>query len=252
MTQIIFGRNPVQEWLMAELPVRKVMLAKDVRGLAVRFVEQLAEQRNITIKRLPRQGLSKFVGHDGHQGVAAEIDIPAYLEIDDILKIAETRQEPPLIGILDGIQDPQNLGAILRSADGAGMHGIIIPKDKAAGLGPTVLKVSAGAAVHVPIAQVTNLARSIDELKERGVWIVGTDMDAKDKYTETDFAKATGIVLGSEGKGMRRLVRDKCDFLVSIPMFGKINSLNVSVSAGLLFFQARNQRCSVTDTAVEG
>jgi len=242
MAQYIFGRNPVQEWLSSELPLKQILLVQDAHGLAVRAIEQIAGQKNIPIKRITRQAIAKIVGHERHQGVAAEVNIPSYVEVDDLLQIAKERQEPPLFAILDSIQDPQNLGAILRTADGAGIHGLIIPKYKAASLTPTAVKTSAGAAVHVPIAQVTNLAQTIDELKESGVWIVGTDQEGDKDYREIDYKEPVAIVLGNEGLGMRRLIREKCDFLATIPMYGKINSLNVSVAAGVMFFEARRHR----------
>jgi 23S rRNA (guanosine2251-2'-O)-methyltransferase len=242
MSQFIYGRNPVLEWLAAELPPKKILIARDLKSPAVQEIVQLATQKKIPLQRFDRQAMDKLVGHPHHQGVVAEVDTSAYAEINDILAIAEQRQEPPLIGILDDIQDPHNLGAILRSAEGAAMHGIIIPKDKAVGLTPVVFKASAGAAALVPVAQVTNLARSMEELKEAGLWFVGTDDSAQESFMSSDFKGPTGIVLGSEGKGMRRLIREKCDFLVRIPMYGKINSLNVSIAAALMFFEARRQR----------
>ena len=242
MTQYIFGRNPVQEWLSSQLPLSKILLVQDAHGLAVRAIEQIANQRHVPIKRISRQAMSKIVGHERHQGVAAEIDMPGYAELEDLLAKAEEKQEKPIIGILDSIQDPQNLGAILRTADGAGIHGLVIPKYKAASLTPAAIKTSSGAAAYVPVARVTNLAQAIDELKEKGLWIVGTEQGAEKDYREIDYDQPIAIVLGSEGSGMRRLIREKCDFLVSIPMYGKINSLNVSVAAGLMFFEARRHR----------
>ena len=242
MSQFIYGRNPVLEWLAADLPPKKILLARDLKGQAVQEIVQLAGQKNVPLQRFDRQALDKMVGHQHHQGVVAEVDTSRFVEIEDILAVSQQRHEPPLVGILDGVQDPHNLGAILRSGEGAGIHGILIPKDNAVGLTPAVVKASAGAAALMPVAQVTNLARTMEVLKEAGLWLIGTDDAAEGSYQQADFKGSVGVVLGSEGKGMRRLVREKCDFLVRIPLYGKISSLNVSVAAALLFFEARRQR----------
>jgi len=240
---ILYGRNPAQEWLDSGLPVRRILLAEDVKGRVVDEIEKQAGKRRINLKRLSRRELSRMLGHGGHQGVAIEVEsISSYVEIDDILDVAGDRREAPLVCILDGVQDPHNLGAVLRTAECAGVHGVIIPKDRAAGLTPGVVKASAGAATHVPVARVVNLARAIDSLKEKGLWIVGADQDGEKAYTAIDFNEGVGIVMGGQEKGLRRLVREKCDFLASIPMFGRINSLNVSVAASLFMFEARRQR----------
>lgn len=242
---VVWGRNPVFEWLESGLVTREIFLSRDAGGRTISEILKVAEQKHIPVKRLHPAKLDQMAGTDKHQNIMAQVDLPDYVELDDIYAIAEQKGEPLLIGILDGVQDPHNLGAILRSADAAGIHGIIIPKDKAVGLTPTVLKSSAGAAAWVPVAVVTNLSRTIDELKDNGVWITGTADDASKSYAESDLKGPTAIVLGGEGKGMRRLVREKCDFLVGIPMHGKVSSLNVSVAAGLLFFEASRQRLAV-------
>lgn len=242
MSTFIYGRNPIREHLRAELPVESILIAEDARGAAVREIEQLARQRGIAVQRLPRELLTKKVGHEHHQGVIAVIAQSSYVSIQDILDVAKQRNEPNLVALLDNIQDPHNFGAIIRSADGAGVHGIIIPKDRAVGLTPAVQKASAGAAAYTPIAQVTNLARTMDELKKAGLWLIGTAKDAEQTIYEADLSGPLGIVLGSEGKGMRRLVREKCDFLVRIPMYGKVDSLNVSVTAALMFYEVKRRR----------
>jgi len=244
MKQTIYGRNAVLEWLYSGLPVTQILVSVDLRGHAIEKISSLARQKKIQIKKIDRLQLGKITGTDNHQGVAARVITPDYVELDDILKRAEQKNEKPLIAILDGIQDPHNFGAIIRSADGAGVHGIIIPKDKSVTLNPTVIKASAGAAAFVPVTMVTNIARTIDELKKEGFWITGVDQAGDIDYTGADYNGALALVLGSEGAGIRRLVRDKCDFLVSIPMRGKVNSLNVSVAAALLFFEARRQKKS--------
>ncbi|MBN2411652.1 23S rRNA (guanosine(2251)-2'-O)-methyltransferase RlmB [candidate division KSB1 bacterium] len=242
MKQIIYGRNAVREWLLSGLPVTQIFMGGDLHGHAVQQILSLARQKNIQIKKIDRLQLSNITGTDNHQGIAAEIKTPDYVELNDILNRAVEKNEDPFIAVLDGVQDPHNFGAIIRSADGAGVHGIIIPKDNSVSLNSTVIKASAGAAAFVPVTMVTNIARTIDELKKKGFWITGVDQDGDIDYTAADYNGAHALVLGSEGSGIRRLVRDKCDFLVSIPMYGHVNSLNVSVAAALLFFQARRQK----------
>ena len=176
-----------------------------------------------------------------HQGVCALVPIKEYSTIDDIFALAESRGEKPFILVADEIEDPHNLGAILRSAEAAGVHGVIIPKRNSVTLNYTVAKTSAGAIEYVPVVKVANLPAVIDELKARGVWIFGADMDGTD-YTSLDYSGSIALVIGSEGKGIGRLVREKCDFIASMPMRGKINSLNASVAAGILMFEAAKHR----------
>ncbi len=242
LNNLIWGRNPVLEWLEHGLAVQEIILSNDAGGPTIADIIKLAEQKGIRLKRQHTAQLDQMTGTDKHQNIIAKVQLPDYADLEDIYAAAEHKGEALLIGVLDGVQDPHNLGAIIRTADAAGCHGIVIPKDKAVGLTPTVIKSSAGAAAWVPVVAVTNLSQTIDELKEKGVWLTGTADDVSKEYTDSDFKGATAIVLGSEGKGMKRLVREKCDFLVSIPMHGKVSSLNVSVAAGLLFFEARRQR----------
>ncbi len=242
MLAYIYGRNPVLEWLRAGYPAEKLLFSRELSGAALQEIEKLAASRRIPFETVARPELSRAAGSDHHQGVAARILLPDYVEVDEILARAEQRNEPPLIAVLDCIQDPHNFGAILRSADGAGVHGVIIPKDNAAPMTAAVFKASAGAAAHVAVARVTNLSRVMDDLKERGLWFAGTDEEGDILYTELDLKGPAGLVLGSEGKGLRRLVREECDFIARIPLSGKVNSLNVSVAAALLFFEARRQR----------
>ena len=241
MKDLIYSRNSVLEWLQSNLQVHRIFLSKETKGNAFSEIIEMANKRHIQIQYSERQQLDKLVQHSHHQGVVAEVFFK-YAGIDDILDAAKAKNEAPLIALLDGIQDPHNLGAILRTADAAGIHGIVIPKDNAVGVTPTVVKSSAGAFAHIPVVQVTNLARTIDELKEQGFWFYGSEENSDKLYTDMDYAGPTGIVMGSEGSGLRRLVRDKCDFLISIPMFGKINSLNVSVASALVFYEARRKR----------
>ncbi|MBN1541672.1 23S rRNA (guanosine(2251)-2'-O)-methyltransferase RlmB [candidate division KSB1 bacterium] len=242
MSDWIYGRNAVLEWLSARLPARELWVAGG-ENRVLQEIEQAAAKNRLAVRRVDRRRMRQQIGHDHHQGVILLADSEAlYVEPHNLLRIASERGEPPFLALLDGVQDPHNLGAILRSADGAGLHGLIVPKDQSAGLSPAVFKASAGAAAHVAVARVTNLARTMDELKKEGVWLVGSEGDGERLYTQMDWRGAVGIVLGGEGKGLRRLVREKCDFIVSIPLCGKVNSLNVSVAAALLFFEARRQK----------
>lgn len=181
--------------------------------------------------------------NDGnHQGVIAHVAAYQYSELDDLFKLAEQRNEPPFFLILDEIEDPHNLGSIMRTADAVGAHGIIIPKRRAVGLTATVAKVSTGAIEYIPVVRVTNIARTIEELKERGIWIAGTDAKGSQDYRRLDGSMPIGLVIGSEGKGMGRLIRDKCDFLFHLPMEGKVTSLNASVAAAILMYEVHRKR----------
>ena len=244
MSAIIYGKNPVKEALEAGLPIQKIYLAAGGKQKRDQKIEQLASQRGIPVRFVDRKKIIELAGHEGTQGVVAISTEFGYSETDAVFQKADQRNEPPLIAILDEIQDPHNLGAIIRSAEAFGFHGIFIPKDRAVGLSDVVAKTSAGAISYMSIVRVTNLAREIDELKENGIWIAGADQDAKDSYYDTNLKGPLGIVIGSEGRGLRRLTREKCDFLVRIPMVGKMNSLNASVAAALLFAEARKQRSS--------
>lgn len=177
-----------------------------------------------------------------HQGVVASVAAYDYAEMDDLFQVAAERNEDPFFLILDEIEDPHNLGSIMRTADAVGAHGIIIPKRRAVGLTATVAKASTGAIEHIPVVRVTNLARTVDELKGKGVWIFGTDAKGKVDYRNMDGSLPVGLIIGSEGKGMARLLRDKCDFLVSLPMVGKVTSLNASVAASLLMYEVFRKR----------
>ena len=240
--EIIYGRRAVLEWMESGLPIKTILLSREAGGRPVSDIMQRAQKDQIDVRRMHPAKLDQIAGTEKHQNIIAEVELPAYAELENIFAAAEKRAEPPLIAILDGVQDPHNLGAILRAADAAGVHGVILPKDKAVGMTPTVIKSSAGAAAFVPVVPVTNLVRTLRELKEQGLWIYGSTDDAEKEFTDMDFKGPSAIILGSEGKGMRRLVRENCDFLMRIPMFGRVSSLNVSVAAGLLFYEARRQR----------
>jgi 23S rRNA (guanosine2251-2'-O)-methyltransferase len=240
---MIYGRNAILEWLQTGQSMHKLVILENAKGNAIEKIKRMAKQNHIPLEYRPQKWFQKQWSHVNHQGVVGELpDLENYKELFDLFEIAKIRNEPPFFAILDEIQDPHNMGAILRSAEGAGIHGVIIPKDKAVGITPVVYKSSSGAAAHVAVARVTNLVRAIKQLKENGVWIIGTDVHAEKSFAEMDYRSAVAIVLGSEGKGMRRLVRENCDFLSYIPLHGKVDSLNVSVAAALYFFQARLQR----------
>lgn len=242
---IIVGRNPVTEALRSGRNIECLYIAKgELRGSA-RLIIALAREKHIPIKEVDRKKLDFMTGHASHQGVAAVAAIKEYSSIDDIFSLAESRNEKPFIVILDEIEDQHNLGAIIRTAECAGVHGIIIPKRRAAGLSGIVGKASAGAYEYMPVARVTNIPMAIDELKQRGCWIYGADMDGQ-TYCGSDLTGACAIVIGSEGKGLGRLIREKCDVILSLPMLGKINSLNASVAAGVLMYEFTRQRMNLT------
>jgi 23S rRNA (guanosine2251-2'-O)-methyltransferase len=234
----IFGRNPVLEWLHAGLPVEKMLVSKD-SGAAMLEIQKYFKG---PITQVQRQDLTRQLNNDTHQGIAIWVKLPEFTELHELLRQATKSSQNPVLAILDQIQDPHNFGAILRSADAAGINGVLIAKDNAVGMTPAVFKASAGAAAYVPVAQVTNIVRTMQELKEQGFWFIGAEQNGDKPYTEAKLSGPIGIVLGSEGKGIRRLVKENCDFLVHIPMQGRINSLNVSVAAALLFFEVQRQR----------
>lgn len=243
MAKIIFGRNPVLEALKADQAIDKIFILHGLQGNAIREIFSSARQRNVRIELIDKQRLAQMTDAKNSQGIVASISEYQYKNIADILQIAGERKQPPLVALLDGIEDPHNLGAIIRSAECAGVHGVIIPKHRAVGLTETVAKTSAGALAHIAIARVTNLVPAIEELKQAGLWIAGTAGDAQQSLYQADYlAGPLAVVIGSEGKGIRRLIREKCDFLLHIPMNGKINSLNASVAAGVLLFEIVRQR----------
>lgn len=236
----IFGKNPVLEVLKSDRSVNKVLIAKDSQK-AVQEVIKLAKDRKIPFQMVEKSYLDKLFPQKNHQGVAALVSAVDYVDWQDILAIARKKGEDPFIIILDEIEDPHNLGAIIRTADGAGAHGVIIPKRRAVPLTEGVAKASAGAVEHVPVARVANLAQIIDLLKKEGCWIVGTSVKGQKVYKQ-DLKGPLVIVIGSEGKGLGRLIEEKCDFLVTIPMQGKIQSLNASVAAGIVMYEVVRQR----------
>ena len=236
---VIAGRNAVTEALRSGREIERILIADGSEGSISKIVA-LAKERGISVRFEDRRALDRITD-EVHQGVVAYAAAAKYSSVSEILRTAEARGEDPFIMILDDIEDPHNLGAIMRTAECAGAHGIIIGKDRAAGLTETVAKASAGAIEYMKVAQVTNIARTVDQLKEKGVWIAACDMDG-DEYTKADLTGAIGLVIGNEGKGISRLVREKCDFVVSIPMVGKISSLNASNAASILMYEVVRQR----------
>ena len=238
---VIAGRNAVSEAIRSGRPIDKILVARGDRSGAVVGILAKAREKQIPVKEADRTKLDFLSGSAPHQGIVALAAAKEYCTVEDILAYAQERGEPPFLVILDELEDPHNLGAIIRTAECTGVHGVIIPKRRSASLSYTVGKASAGAIEYMRVARVTNIANLIDELKERGVWIYGADMNGTD-YLQCDMAGACAIVIGNEGKGIARLVHEKCDAIVSLPMKGHINSLNASVAAGILMYHALKGR----------
>ena len=236
------GRNAVIELLKSERVINKVMIAKGEKQGSINEIIKLAKQKGLVISEVDRNKLDQLSETKHHQGVIAFVSPIKYKEIDDILNIAKERNEAPFVIIADEIEDPYNLGALIRTAEIAGCHGLIIPKRRAVAVTEVVAKVSCGATEHLAIARVNNINDAINELKEKGLWIFGTDGSAKDLYYQQDMTGPIAIVIGSEGRGMSKLTMKNCDFLVKIPMKGHITSLNASVSGGIVIFEAVKQR----------
>ena len=237
----IFGRNPVMEALKSNRTINKIWLAKGEQKGSVREIVALAKEKRIAVQMVERSKLDKMFPHENHQGVAASVASADYVAWQDIVDAARQKGEDPLLVILDELEDPHNLGAILRSVDAVGAHGVIIPKIRAVPLTDGVAKASAGAIEHVPVARVSNLVQVIEELKKQGIWIAGADLHGEYMHKQ-DLTGPLAIVVGSEGKGLGKLVRESCDYVVSIPMQGKINSLNASVATGVLLYEVYRQR----------
>lgn len=236
------GRNAVLELLESNRDINKIYIAEGEKHGSIHKIIALAKQRKILINEIGRAKLNAMSQTENNQGVIAIVPPFNYCEIEDILAVSKEKNTKPFILILDGIEDPHNLGSIIRTAETAGVDGIIIPKRRAAGVNSTVAKVSAGAVEYMKIARVNNINEAINTLKKEDVWICGTDMNTDKYYYEEDFTGGIGIVIGSEGFGMSRLVKENCDFLVKIPMQGKITSLNASVSAGIVMYEVVKQR----------
>lgn len=239
--ELIIGRNPVMEALKAGRNIDTIYVSRGEKQRSVGKIIATARDAGILIKETDPKKLGFMCGNANHQGVIARVAAHGYATVDDIFARAEEKGENPFIIIADEISDPHNLGAIIRSAECAGAHGVIVPKRRSATLNYTVDKTAAGALEYIPVARVSNLAAVMEELKERGVWIYGTDMEGE-TWCQTDLKGPLALVVGSEGKGMGRLVREHCDFILSLPLSGHISSLNASVAAGIVMYEVSRQR----------
>ena len=238
---LVVGRNAVRELLAGGRDVEKLYIRSGEREGSINQLLGEAAARRIPVVEVDKNRLDAMCGGAAHQGIIAIAAEKNYSSVEEILEYAASLGEKPFIVLCDGVEDPHNLGAIIRSAECAGAHGVIIPKRRAVGLTSVVSKSSAGALEHMHVAKVTNLATTVDELKEQGLWFYAADMGGE-AYEKTDFSGAVGLVLGSEGEGISRLIKEKCDFTVSIPMYGKVNSLNVSAAAAVLLSEIARQR----------
>ena len=239
---VIEGRNAVLEAFRSGRPIDKLFVQEGCQDGPVRTIVREAKKHDTILQFVSRERLTQISDTGKHQGVIAYAAAYEYASVEDMLELAEKKGEDPFLILLDNIEDPHNLGAVIRTADAAGAHGVIIPKRRSAGLTAIVGKTSAGAVAHVPVARVPNLPALLKELKEEGVWIFGAAMDGSTPLHQADLKGPAAIVIGSEGDGMGRLVAENCDFTVSIPMFGKINSLNASAAAAVLLYEAVRQR----------
>ena len=236
---IIVARNPVTEALRSGREIDKLMVSSEEGSM--KKILALAKERRIPVMKVEKSAIDRIAEGKAHQGVAAYVSAYAYAELEDIFRIAEERGEDPFIIILDNLEDPHNLGAIMRTAECAGAHGVIIPKRRACGLTEVVAKASAGAIEYMPCVKVTNIAQTIEELKERGIWVAACDMGGQEYY-KANLKGKLAVVIGSEGFGISRLVKEKCDFVVSMPMVGRITSLNASNAAAVIIYEVRKQR----------
>lgn len=242
MTERLEGVNSILEALRAGRRIQKIYMARGKTGGAVQEILQLAGQKGIPVVEVDKEFLRRMTGGAGHQGIAAEAAPYRYYELHDLLKEAADRGEPPFFVILDGIEDPQNLGAMLRTAECLGVHGVVIPKHQACQVTPAVIKASAGAAEYVKIARVSNLVQAMEELKKAGLWIVGTDASAVHSCYDFDYPRELAVVIGGEGRGMRRLIKEKCDFMVRIPLQGRVGSLNASAALAVVLSHVAARR----------
>ncbi|MBK5252672.1 MAG: 23S rRNA (guanosine(2251)-2'-O)-methyltransferase RlmB [Peptostreptococcaceae bacterium] len=238
----IEGRHPVEEALLSGRTIDKIYIAKGGKSTNANAILDMANEKKIPVSFVDRKKIDEMSESHAHQGVLAKVSAYAYLELDDLIDKIKSNESPAFLILLDEIQDPHNLGSVLRTADASGADAIIIPKRRSATLTPIVAKTSAGAVEYVPVCKVTNMVKTIDKLKDCGVWVTGADMNGEKLYYQEDFKGPMALVIGNEGQGISRLVKEKCDFLVRIPMRGKVNSLNASVSASILMYEVRRQR----------
>ena len=239
---VLVGRNAVTEALKSGRGINKLWIASGDREGSVSEIAALAKERGIVVQYVERAKIESLAGGHRHQGVLAYVAPVPYAELDDILKAAEEKGEAPFLVLLDELEDPHDLGALLRTADATRVHGILIPKRRSVSLNATVAKTSAGAVEYVPVARIGNIAQTLKKLKEKGFWVAGADMDGEKAYYEADLTGPLVLVVGSEGRGMSRLTKDACDFIVSMPMVGRINSLNASVAGSILMYESMRQR----------
>jgi len=240
--QMILGRNPVIEALKAGRLIEKILVQYGVKGSAIERIRHLAKQHNVPCVEASKQKFRELESDEITQGVVALVGTQQYVEVQDLLVVAGRRGEAPFLLVLDEIEDPQNLGALIRTAECAGVHGVVVPKYHAASISPGVARASAGAIEYMHVAKVTNIAVCLDRLKEKGIWVVGAAIDGDRLFTDIDYTMPVALVIGSEGKGIRKLVREKCDFLVKIQLYGRIASLNASVAGALLMYEVVRKR----------
>ncbi|PIC79601.1 23S rRNA (guanosine(2251)-2'-O)-methyltransferase RlmB [Sporosarcina sp. P18a] len=246
--ELIGGRNPVVEALRSGRQLNKIWVAEGVNKKSIGEIIKLAKEAGVVVQTAPKQKLDGMTDLS-HQGILASVAAYDYAELEDLFVIAKERQEDPFFIILDELEDPHNLGSILRTADASGVHGIIIPKRRAVGLTGVVAKASTGAIEHIPVVRVNNLSQTVDELKKQGVWIAGTDASNSTDYRYMDATLPLAVIIGSEGKGMSRILRERCDFLYRLPMVGEVTSLNASVAAALLMYEVLRKRQSAQATS---
>ncbi|HHT50755.1 MAG TPA: 23S rRNA (guanosine(2251)-2'-O)-methyltransferase RlmB [Eubacteriaceae bacterium] len=241
----IEGRNPVKEALKSGRTIEKILVSKGELSGSIGEILGIARDKKIIIQKVDRKKLDEISLTHSHQGIIAIGSAHNYVEVEDILKRAKEKQEDGFIIILDEITDPHNLGSILRTADACGAHGIIIPKRRSVGLTPIVAKSSAGAIEYMPVAKVTNIGQTIEQLKKEGYWVAGAEVSAEEYYFEADLIGPIALVIGSEGKGVSRLIKEKCDFLLKIPMMGNVSSLNAAIAAAIIMYEVRRQRINI-------
>lgn len=240
-TELLGGKNPVVEALRSGRELNKIWVAEGINKKSIGEILSLAREAKVIVQYVPKQKLDGMLSSN-HQGIVASVAAYQYAELDDIFELASGRQEDPLILILDELEDPHNLGSILRTADATGVHGVIIPRRRSVGLTAVVAKASTGAIEYIPVVRVNNLSQTVEQLKSRGVWIAGTDAKGSSDYRAMDATLPLAVIIGSEGKGMSRILKEKCDFLYHLPMRGQVTSLNASVAASLLMYEVLRKR----------
>ncbi len=248
--EYVAGKHPVLEALRAGRSINKIFVSAQAQRSLVQPILEEAKARGIVVQQVDKSKLDRLVPDMQHQGVVAQAAAVAYADVDELLARAAERGEAPLIVLLDEIEDPHNLGSILRTADCTGAHGVIVPKRRSAGLTAVVAKTSAGAVEYVPVARVANLVQTMEKLKEAGLWIAGADVGAQEGFYDTNLTGPLAVVIGNEGQGLSRLVKERCDFILSLPMVGRINSLNASVAAGVILYEVVRQRGQAAEGGV--